>query len=337
MGHQPAARARAGSRRLAHNWPYAGDPLFTDIILSERGVDDAWQSTAIGVGPDAASVAMAHTGERFVVGYPAHDRVRVWAQNASGWYEFFSTDHYFDAGANDPQVSPGDGYGTTVAMSGNGEVIVVGAPATKRVYTYQAYLYDAEYAKQHSYPDGGHWWENHQTHTEPDYGCVSVDVDGFGTALSLSGSGRTLAISAPGADGHGHVYVYRWTDSGTHYENSATNPYRPFRHWQAYGDRSNLVGSANDDFGRRLALDEDGDTLAVGTAGALRVFKYNATHWDDGTGMGVWVDQGAFAPPAQPPTQPLEHWESWNVDMDTKEVTSNLGTTLSLTFYRAPD
>ena len=128
--------AHAQLTTLAHNWPYAGDPLFTDIILSERGVDDAWQSTAIDVGPDAASLAMAHTGERFVVGYPTHDRVRVWALNASGWYEFFSTDHYFDAGANDPQVSPGDGYGTTVAMSGNGEVIVVGAPATKRVYTH---------------------------------------------------------------------------------------------------------------------------------------------------------------------------------------------------------
>ena len=192
------------------------------------------------------------------------------------------------------------------------------------------------------------------------------------------------------------MYVYRWTDSGTHYFNSATNPYRPFRHWQAYGDRSNLVGSANDDFGRRLALDEDGDTLAVGTwtagastistepgkfcaeppswaeqrasettessieacmqkcnadtscqaitfgimdqqhagkcilcshtntgtasaqppewefavkqaatpppfTGTVRVFKYNATHWDDGTGMGVWVDQGALAPPPPPP------------------------------------
>ena len=192
--------AHAQLTTLAHNWPYAGDPLFADIILSERGVDDAWQSTAIDVGPDAASLAMAHTGERFVVGYPAHDRVRVWALNASGWYEFFSTDHYFDAGATDPQVSPGDGYGTTVAMSGNGEVIVVGAPARKRVYTYQAYLYAAEYAKQHSYPDGGHWWENHQTYTEPDYGYVSEDVDGFGTALSLSGSGRTLAIGGPGAD-----------------------------------------------------------------------------------------------------------------------------------------
>ena len=29
--------------------------------------------------------------------------------------------------------------------------------------------------------------------------------------------------------------------------------------------------------------------------GTVRVFKYNATHWDDGTGMGVWVDQGAPA------------------------------------------
>ena len=45
----------------------------------------------------------------------------------------------------------------------------------------------------------------------------------------------------------------------------------------------------------------------------------------------VVVYAWASAPPA-----PQEHWESWNVDTATKEVTSNLGTTLPLT-YRAPD
>ena len=136
-GGTTCSRARASSPTLAHNWPYAGDPLFTDIIL-ERGVDDAGQSTAI-------DVARTPRRSRWHTGSASSSATRR-TTGASGrrtrrQAEFFSTDYYFDAGANDPQ-SPGDGYGTTVAMSGNGEVIVVGAPATN-VYTFQAYLYAA--------------------------------------------------------------------------------------------------------------------------------------------------------------------------------------------------
>ena len=152
---QPAhAQAHDGSRTTGRTPATRSSPTLSSRSAASTTRGSRRRSSGSGrrVARDGAH------GRALVVGYPAHDRVRVWAQNASGWYEFFSTDHYFDAGANDPQVSPGDGYGTTVAMSGNGEVIVVGAPATKRVYTYQAYLYDAEYAKQHSYPDGGHWW-----------------------------------------------------------------------------------------------------------------------------------------------------------------------------------
>jgi len=164
--------------------------------------------------------------------------------------------------ASNPGV--GDQFGTSVALSADGNTLAVGA----------------------AYEDGGATGINGtQDDAAGDAGAVYVfvrsadtwvqqayikasntdAVDLFGTAVQLSADGNTLAVGAyqedsdstgiNGTEGNstlggtsGAVYVFART--GTTWSQ------------QAYVKPSNT--DANDEFGRSLALAEDGNTLAVG-------------------------------------------------------------------------
>jgi FG-GAP repeat len=156
----------------------------------------------------------------------------------------------------------GDLFGLSVAISGSGNTVAVGAPGIN------AQGEDSGYVRIFDW-SGSQWTQ------------VGADVNGeaaqdfFGWSVSLSGDGSRVAIGGKFNDGigvdSGHVRVYDWAES----------------QWTRMG--SDLDGEAvGDKFGESVTLSYDGDRLAVGAssnggngdnAGHVRIFDWTGNQW----------------------------------------------------------
>jgi hypothetical protein len=202
-------------------------------------------------------------------------------------------------------TGPGDHFGSSVALSADGDTLAVGAPGessnsstgnqlnNSTPYAGAVYVFKRiVFARGPS----GYIWSQQAYLKAPNPNAE----DNFGDVLALSADGRTLAVGAPGessganginnnqADNSaalaGAVYVFTRSGSGWSY--------------QAYLKASN--SDAGDGFGSAVALSGDGNTLAVGAlgegsiatgiggdqadnsafgAGAVYVFSRNAGNW----------------------------------------------------------
>lgn len=134
-----------------------------------------------------------------------------------------------------------DGFGTSVALSGDGNTLAVGAPGEDG----SASNSGAVYVFTRS---GGSWSQQ----GSPIKATGTALNDRFGSAVALSSDGNTLAVGAPGRNvDAGSVYVF--VRSGTS--------------WTEEGNLSATNAGANDGFGTSVALSNDGNTLAVGAPG----------------------------------------------------------------------
>ena len=151
--------------------------------------------------------------------------------------------------------------GTSVALSSNGNVLAVGAPAS-----------DAGRVRVHQYTSGS--W----TQLGSDL-VGEAAQDGFGVSVALSSDGTVLAVGASGNDpssgrtNAGHVHVYKfasgvWTQRGGDIDGEA----------------------ANDNSGTSVSLSSNGNVLAVGAsgndptsartdAGHVRVYQFVNNAW----------------------------------------------------------
>jgi len=159
-------------------------------------------------------------------------------------------------------------YGHTVAVSGDGTVIAVGAPN----YSHQASL--ARSGRVQVFERLARQWRlKGQTLLGRN------ELDQFGYAVSLSEDGSRLAVSEPGLDGPagdraGNVRVFDYDGASS---------------WILTGDE--IGGEAVADlFGLSLSLSGDGKRLAVGSpyhdsdtganlSGRVRVFEYKNKSW----------------------------------------------------------
>lgn len=159
-------------------------------------------------------------------------------------------------------------YGHSVAVSGDGTVIAVGAPN----YSHQATL--SKSGRVQVFERLPRRWVPR--------GQVLLgrnELDQFGYAVSLNEDGSRLAVSEPGFDGPagdraGNVRVYDFDGSST---------------WILAG---NEIGGEDvaDLFGLSLALSDNGKRLAVGSpyhdsndvnlSGRVRVFEYKDKSWN---------------------------------------------------------
>jgi len=166
-----------------------------------------------------------------------------------------------------------DEFATSIALSGNGTVMAVGAPKWDGgAGTDQGavYLYDW---------NGSSWDERSTILTASD---ASLG-DSFGSGVSLSGDGTTLVIGAAlatvdAASTQGTVYIYNW-DGETWTEESTT--------------LTSSDGGTGDNFGHSVAISGDGTIIAVGAInwdgsggtdqGAMYVFEREGEEWVERT------------------------------------------------------
>lgn len=190
--------------------------------------------------------------------------VYVFVKTASGWTQ----QAYIKAVTG----AANDWFGMTVALSGDGNTLAIGAPAKS-----------ISAGEVHVFARGGSVWKPRGVLT-PASGDLA---DYFGSSLALSEDGATLAIGASGEDssgtgttasgldndesGSGAVYVFSRASNGLSWSQAAFIK-------GSHSDSSDLFGVA-------VALNARGSTLAVGAereadAGAVDVYDRNSA--------GVW-------------------------------------------------
>lgn len=144
-------------------------------------------------------------------------------------------------------------FGQSVAISGDGQTLVVGSPdalGSGVVRIYELEEKDASSGGDDN-DNGDEDGEKNWILTESLLGRQQGDK--FGTAVALSQDGRVMAVGEPGRDG---------IPPGDKAGNVRTYVYSPF----GYVSRGpNLEGTgATDHFGLSLALSKDGTRLAIG-------------------------------------------------------------------------
>lgn len=214
------------------------------------------------------AVALSNNGDTLAVGAPREDipglslgAAYIYARNAQGqWRQL--------AQVLAPNRDNNDYFGLSVALSGDGQNLAVGAPREASLATgiggNQSDNSGTDVGAVYVYArDGADLWPL-QAYVKA---SNAASNNFFGVTLALSTSGDTLAVGAhsessaasgingdqtnSGASGSGAVYLYG----------------RQGGVWQqqTYFKASNA--QASDGFGIALALSGDGDTLAVGAPG----------------------------------------------------------------------
>lgn len=170
-----------------------------------------------------------------------------------------------------------DEFGHSVAMSDDGNTVVVGAPGGDATFA------DVGEARVFHF-NGSNWIQ-----LGGDMYGEAVD-DRFGRSVSMSSDGNTVVIGAPFNDGTGtnagHARVYR-LDAGN---------------WSQLG--GDIDGEAESDLsGEPVAMSDDGDTVVVGAflndgsdtnAGHARIYRLDSGNWTqlggdiDGEAAGDW-------------------------------------------------
>ena len=202
--------------------------------------------------------------------------VTVYRRSGSAWR--------VEAFVKAPVAGAGDHFGSTLALSGDGATLAVGAPLEDSAATgtfapggagYQAALGDnSAYHRAGAatvYRRSGSTW-----HVEAFVKAPRVDArDRFGSAVALSADGAMLAVGAryedsasAGVFAPGDAGYQAALDSDGLFSSGAVTVYRRSGSaWrvEAFVKASNA--GARDHFGQDLALSADGATLAVGASG----------------------------------------------------------------------
>jgi LPXTG-motif cell wall-anchored protein len=236
-------------------------------------INGTWTQTGVEIDGEAAdnlsgwSVALSGDGSRIAIGSPRNDgtggsagHVRVYTLINDTWTQ---------TGADIDGEAAGDASGASVAMSGDGSRIAIGAPYNDGNGS------DAGHVRVYTMINGT--W----TQTGLDIDGEAAD-DESGWSVALSGDGSRIAIGSPLNDGTGsdagHVRIYTlindtWTQTGLDIDGEAA------------GDAS----------GVSVALSGDGSRIAIGApyndgngsgAGHVRVYTLINGTWTQ-TGLDI--------------------------------------------------
>jgi len=249
------------ARSSRSGWEAAGTELSIPAAASEHcGQESAEEAQEEGSSGEeepnpchfGQSVALSGDGGTAVVGSSHADgnggAVWVFSRSPAGWTQTAEI------------VGPGERtrFGRSVALSGDGDTLLVGAP----MYKGRAWVYTR----------GADGWELAGALS----GSGREGEGGFGHSVALSADGEVAVVGAPGSDGGGTAWVFERSSSG----------------WPAAGSRlSGSAESSEQDFGRSVALSGDGSTALVGApgdeggAGAVWMFGDGATGWGAGTAI----------------------------------------------------
>ena len=137
-----------------------------------------------------------------------------------------------------------DGYGTSVKMSADGLIVVVGTPLSGSTGIVNTFLknYTGEFIENFS--------------IEP----LGYNTSAFGSYVDLATTATgtaTLGVGAPTSNSLGYVYIYNKTLNSTSFARSQV-----------------LVGASGDLFGTSIAFNQNGEWLYIGAPGNNKMYAY---------------------------------------------------------------
>lgn len=233
----------------------------------------AWSQSASIITPDSSSddyfdysLSLSSDGTILVVGmmsadstYADEGKVYVYRLSGGSW-SLSQTISNQSAGVD-------DNFGASVAVSGNGQVIVVGAPRGDKsgVYTNSGAVFTYVY-------DGSTF-----VYAQKLYGSDSSTDDVFGASVAVSYDGNYIAVGSVGeytsTNPQGTVYVF----------------YRASTLWAQQQKITAAQAAAGNYFGHSVSMSADGFTLAIGSSSAddsntadlssVTVFKRTGSTW----------------------------------------------------------
>lgn len=216
-----------------------GDYFGTSVALSSDGTvlavgafgeDDATKGITPGTYTTVNDTAL-NSGAAY-----------IFSNSGSGW-----TQTNYIKGSD---TVTGDQFGMSVALSGDGTLLAVGANAT------------AGGGKVYLFSDSGTAWGEDKILIASNAGAG----DSFGSSIALSSDGGTLAVGAYLEDSNatGVSTTAMGTDQSATFNSGAVYVFTRSSNWsqQAYIKAFNT--GAADEFGFSVALSGDGNTLAVG-------------------------------------------------------------------------
>jgi len=270
-------------------------------ILTKSG--GAWSQSASIITPSSSNddyldyaVALSYDGTTLVVGVMSVDGAAA-DQGAAYVYKLSGGTWSLVQAISNPDEGADDNFGISVAVSGTGDIIAVGAtrgdksgvnPDSGTVYTYVHNGTSYAYAQKLN-------------------GSDSSFGDVFGHSISMSYDGNYIAVGAigefTGSNPQGAVYVYL-RSSGT---------------WAQQQKITAVQASSGNYFGYSVSMSSDGTTLAVGASSAddsntanlsaLCVLKRTSTTWS--------VEGGLLKSSSGSTAEYMAHAVSTSFDGDT--------------------
>lgn len=245
--HAPLSRTSGGM---------IGDPAAADALM--RAVELTATDTAV-YDSFGWAVAVSKDGATAVIGAPGtlenstkRGAAYVFARGGTTWTQ--------QQKLIPGEGEPGDSFGFAVALSADGNTVIIGAPAIT--------LYEEIPATNAAYvfTRSATAWTQRQKLTAGD----TAHGDGLGYAVAISGDGATAAIGAPAKNGGaGAVYLFA----------------RDGDRWAASQGLTASDAAGRDNFGGALAMSGDGETLVIGAGnkdgatGAAYVFARGGATW----------------------------------------------------------
>jgi hypothetical protein len=219
------------------------------------------------------SLAISEDGSSIVAGAPgelpndimsgAEGSAFVYSEPSSGWQNALPTAELTEAGALDP-----DQFGEDVAVSGDGDTVVVDAPfhLTGRYAKYGPWVFDST-AFVFTKPTGGGWQDATQSAS-----LTTTDAQSGISGLAISRDGDTIAFGSSTDFGTSNGLTYLFTKSGSDAWASTTQTAA------LTSSDSRLTGG--------VAVSSDGGTVVVGArsggqtpAQAVDVFREPQSGW----------------------------------------------------------
>jgi hypothetical protein len=204
------------------------------------------------------SVAISGDGNTAIVGARVEDAVvgsnTIWSTGAAYIFTWSGTTWSEQQKIQASDKQGDDQFGQDVAISGDGNTVIVGAYSEDTGATNAGAVY--------IFTRSGTTWSQQSKIQASD----KQASDEFGNSVSISEDGNTAIVGAyredpGGTTDAGAAYIFTWSETSS-----------------SWSEQQKIQASdkqASDEFGGSVAISGDGDTAIVGKPGAAYIHRYN--------------------------------------------------------------
>ena len=239
----------------------SGDTWNKEQEIRSSGIDDGDEfGYSVSISDDGKTIAIGARQEDTGSGIIDNGAVYIYKYDGTSWtgeYKIVASDGL-----------SGDEFGYSVAISGDGNSLVVGAPLRNSPSNDEGSVYFYEYGGT------GIGWTGEQRIDDPRITPSISDRfgDRFGWSVDISNDGNYAILGSFNSSGPGEAYMYGLSGGS----------------WTSIQSMTASDGGNTDRFGFSVSITKDGKYIAIGSInedtgvsndGAVYIYKYDGTNW----------------------------------------------------------